>query len=54
MPVDLNKLEVDRIVNLITNFGWVKTSEAVTDDRIVMTISKPRVSPPPETGEGAD
>lgn len=54
MPLDLNKLEVDRIVNLITNFGWTKTSESVTDDKIVMTISKPRVSSPSETGEGAD
>lgn len=54
MPLDLDKLEVDRIVNLITNFGWTKTSESVTDDKIVMTISKPRVSLSPETGEGAD
>ena len=54
MPVDLNKLEIERVVNLFVNFGWVKTNEQITDDKIILTIEKPRVEAPPETGAGAD
>ena len=54
MPVDLNKLEVERAVNLITNFGWSKIKEELTDTDMILTIQKPRVSPPPEIGESAD
>lgn len=54
MAVDLNKLEVERVVNLVTNFGWDKIREELTDDKIILTIERPRVEAPPETGEGAD
>ena len=54
MPVDLNKLEIERVVNLAVNFGWSKIKEEFTDTDMILTIQKPRVSAPPETGEGAD
>ena len=54
MPVDLNVLEVERVTNLITNFGWTRVKEELTDDDIILTIKKPRVEPVKEFGEGAD
>lgn len=54
MPLDLDKLEIERVTNLFTNFGWTKAKEELTDDKIILTIEHPRVSAPPETGEGAD
>ena len=54
MPVDLNRLEIERVDNLIRNFGWSKIKEELTDTDIVLTIKKPRVEPIPDLGEGAD
>jgi len=54
MPVDLNKLEVERVTSLITNFGWSKTKEELTDTDIILTIQKPRAEGIPEVGAGAD
>lgn len=54
MPIDLNKIEVERVENLVTNFGWMKVSEELTDTHIILTIKKPRVTPVEEFGEGAD
>jgi len=54
MPVDLNRLEIERVVNLVTNFGWTKVREELTDTDVILTIKKLRVEAPPETGEGAD
>jgi len=54
MPVDLNKIEVERVDNLIRNFGWTKVKEELTDKDIILTISKPRAEPLKEYGEGAD
>ena len=54
MPVDLNRLEIERIINLVRNFGWDKVKEEFTDTDIVLTIKKPRVEPIPVLGEGAD
>jgi len=34
------KIEVERVVNLITAFGWVKVEERLENDTIVMTIKK--------------
>ena len=54
MAVDQNRIEVERIENLVRNFDWSKIKEEITDDDIVLTISKKRVMPIPELGEGAD
>ena len=54
MPIDLNRLEIERVDNLVRNFSWSKVKEEITDTEIILTFKKPRVSAPPEIGEGAD
>lgn len=54
MPIDLNKIEIERVENLVVNFGWEKVSEELTDTHIVLTIRKTRAEPVKEFGEGAD
>jgi len=51
---DLNKLEIERIDNLVRNFGWDKIQEQLIDEYIVLTIRKKRVTPIPTGTEGAD
>lgn len=50
--VDLNKIEVDRIVNLVTGFGWEKIKEETTDTDILLVLKKKRVVLPGELGAG--
>lgn len=53
MPeANMDKLEVERVLNLVQGFGWEKVSEQLTEADIVLTIKKPRVSPVPEMGVG--
>lgn len=54
MPSDQDRLEIERIDNLVRNFGWTKSSEQITDTDIVLTFSKPRSEVISPTGEGAD
>ena len=35
-----NVLEVERLMNLIRNFGWEKKSEVVEADKLIITIQK--------------
>lgn len=54
MLPDQDKIEVERIDNLVRNFGWMKTAEELTDTDIILTFKKKR-SPAQQTfGEGAD
>ena len=39
-------MEVDRVMNLVRGFGWVKTREEIKDDDIYITIRKMFVSEP--------
>ncbi len=50
---DLNRIEVDRIVNLVIGFGWEKVKEEITDTDILLVLKKKRVSLPGELGAGA-
>ena len=54
MPPDRNRIEIERVDNLVRNFGWTKIKEEITDTDIILTVKKPRVEPIPELGEGAD
>jgi len=54
MPFDANRIEVERIRNLIIGFGWMITNEQITDDKIIVTMEKKRVTPVEEMGVGAD
>jgi hypothetical protein len=35
------QLEIDRLENIILNFGWKITSKLITEDDITITITKP-------------
>jgi len=54
MIPDLNRLEIERIRNLVTGFGWKMTEERVTEDKILVTMEKPVVAPTEVSKEGAD
>jgi len=32
--------EIERLLNLIRGFGWVKTKETIVDDKIIITVEK--------------
>lgn len=34
------KLEIERLVNLISAFGWEKTKEEKTPEKLIVTIEK--------------
>lgn len=48
------KIEIERIVNLVQNFGWSKTKEEVSASSVTLTFSKPLPASVVEGGEGAD
>ena len=40
---DRDRLEFERIRNLISCFGWKSVKEEMTDTEIIMVLTKPRV-----------
>lgn len=40
MPVDQNKLEIQRIENMLVNFDWKTIKQEITDNDIILTIKK--------------
>jgi len=40
MSVDIRKLEIERLENLIKGFGWDKVEERHTDIEVIITIKK--------------
>jgi hypothetical protein len=50
--VDGNRLEVERIRNLVSGFGWEVIKEEVTDDDIILVMKKPRVVKTENMGAG--
>lgn len=34
------RLEIERLINLITGFGWEKTKEEKTPEKLIVTIEK--------------
>jgi len=42
MAIERDRLEVDRLGNLITGFGWKITKQEFTDDKIIIVVEKPR------------
>jgi hypothetical protein len=49
---DKDRLEVERVMNLVQGFGWEKTGEQITDTHTVITIRKKRAEPEAEMGAG--
>ena len=33
-------LEVERLVNLVKGFGWTKTEERISGDKVLITLEK--------------
>ena len=53
MPnADKDRLEIDRLGNLVTGFGWRIAKQEFTDEKIIVTLDKPRSAGVeiPETG----
>ena len=44
------RLEVDRLNNLITGFGWTIRKQEVTTDQIILTVVKSVEIPGPAEG----
>ena len=40
--IDRDRLEIDRVGNLITGFGWSIKKQEFTDEKIIITIEKSR------------
>jgi len=53
MPGLESKLEVERIENLIFNFGWKVVKQEIKETEIVLKISKPISAPAVEIDAGA-
>ena len=54
MVVDVARIEIERINNLIRNFDWTLSKQEILEDQIILTIQKPLVVSPPPGTEGAD
>ncbi len=49
-----DRLEVERVLNLVQGFGWEKTNEELTDEHIIITIRKKRSEVAPVIGAGPE
>jgi len=45
MPEYPKEIEVERVINLITGFGWEKTKEEVVGEELFITIKKKFLAP---------
>ena len=52
MPVDVSRLEIERVMNIITNFGWTLVKQETTVGDIVLVITKPILSETKVDGVG--
>jgi len=52
--IERDRLEVDRLGNLITGFGWRIVKQEFTDEKIIVSIEKTRAPgvDVPEAGAG--
>jgi len=42
VDVERDRLELDRLMNLVTGFGWKLVKQEFTEDKIIVTIEKSR------------
>lgn len=45
MPTDQERIEVERVINLVSGFGWFKEKEEISETEIKITLSKKRKEP---------
>ena len=50
--VDMDRLDVERVLNLTQGFGWEKVSEKLDAEYIELTVRKKRVQPEIPEGVG--
>lgn len=53
MAEERDRLEVERLVNLVQGFGWKETKREEVDQKIVVTLERAKTVPATETGIGA-
>ena len=54
MAVDIARIEIDRINNLIRNFDWTLSKQEILEDKIILTITKTLPVPAVVVAPGAD
>lgn len=42
MAEELDRLELDRLMNLVSGFGWRLSKQELTEDKIIVTLEKSR------------
>lgn len=52
MVADKDRIEVERIVNLVRGFGWEVVKQEFTEDRIILSLEKRRELEAVEMGAG--
>ena len=52
MTIDKNRMELERIYNVVQNFGWELVKQEITDTDLILTVKKKRIDQevPPEPG----
>lgn len=45
MPTGQERIEVERVINLVSGFGWFKEKEEISETEIKITLSKKRKEP---------
>jgi len=53
MAEERDRLEVERLINLVQGFGWKETKREESDQKIIVTIERSKTVPVSETGAGA-
>jgi hypothetical protein len=54
MPLDVSRIEIERINNMIINFDWSLTKQEILEDKIILTIEKLLPVVIPKGTEGAE
>lgn len=52
MAEERDRLEVDRLINLVGGFGWSEIKREETNTEIIVTIKRKKTVISPETGLG--
>lgn len=52
MSDERDRLEIDRVGNLVIGFGWKIIRQEFTDDKIKIELEKPRTEPASDESAG--
>jgi len=42
VPIEIDRLDIERLGNLVTGFGWKIKKQEFTDDKIIVVLEKSR------------